>query len=61
MRMYIFDLEILSKFNFNMATINTFMTTGKIVIKDSPYKWTPGIPGFFINLFYFSHTYFSNP
>ena len=34
--------------------------TAKKVIKDSPYKWTPETPYFFINFIYFSYTYFSN-
>ena len=59
MRMHMFCFGILSKFDFNMATMNTTMTTAKKVIKDSPYKWTPETPDFLL-ISYIFYTYFSN-
>ena len=45
--MYMFCFGILSRFNFNMATTNTAMTTAKKTLKDGPCSWTPQTPYFF--------------
>ena len=47
MSMYMFCFGILSRFNFNMATTNTAMTTAKKTLKDGPCSWTPQTPYFF--------------
>ena len=54
---YIFCFTNLSGIDFNMVATNT---AAKKVMKDSPYKWTPKTPWYFINFWYFSYTYFSN-